>query len=66
MVRVEDYDKAIDIRNQIMRQEQMREALDVIYETSRFDNMIELGPPSDQFLQAAQEIDEQEKFAAEQ
>ena len=66
VVRVENYTKAIDLRNQIMRQEEMREAIDVIYETSRFEKMLQLGEPSEKFQLAAQEIARQEMFAQEQ
>jgi len=53
VLRVENYDKAIDLRNQILQQEQKREAYDVIYETNRFEQMIEMDNPSDRFVAAS-------------
>ena len=43
------FEKAIDIRNQIQANESIRQNYDMVYETTRFEDMIEMGPPSEQF-----------------
>lgn len=66
VVRMEDYDKAIELRNQIVQQEEKREAFDVLYETSRFESMILMDDPSDHFKKLSKQMDEQEQFLLEQ
>ena len=45
-VRVDDLERAIELRRVIKQHEQKRESFDVLYETSRFEDMIVLGEPS--------------------
>ena len=45
-VRIDDLERAIELRRVIKQHEQKRESFDVLYETSRFDDMVVLGEPS--------------------
>lgn len=48
-VRVENYDKAIEVRNEILKHTAKRENFEIIYETSRFEDSLVLGEPSKEY-----------------
>lgn len=48
-VRTENFQNAIEIRNDILKHQRKRENFEMIYETSRFEDQLELGEPSQQF-----------------
>jgi len=51
VVRQEDFNRAIDIRNEILKHQVKRENFEVMYQTKRFEESIIMGEPSDQFKQ---------------
>lgn len=48
-VATENFDKAIGIRNQMKKHENKRENFEALYETSRFEENLVMGEPSDKF-----------------
>jgi hypothetical protein len=46
----ENYKRAIEVRNEIKRHELKRDNLDAVYETSRFEELILMGEPSEEFV----------------
>ena len=59
-IRTEDFEKAIDVRNEIKKHEMKRESFDMIYETSKFGDDLELGAPSEKFLAEQKELELEE------
>mmetsp|Transcript_23089 Transcript_23089/g.35759 ORF Transcript_23089/g.35759 Transcript_23089/m.35759 type:complete len:316 (+) Transcript_23089:222-1169(+) len=57
----ENYERAIDIRNKLQANEKIRTNFDMVYETNRFEEMIAMGPPSEQFLREQQLIEMEEQ-----
>lgn len=52
----EDFDRAIDIRNEIVRHQSKRENFEVMYETSRFEESLVMGAPSQKFQEEMMKI----------
>ncbi len=46
----ENYEKAIDIRNQLQANAKIRTNFDMVYETNRFEDMIAMGATSEQYI----------------
>ena len=65
-VRTENYAKAVDIRNDILKHQSKRESYEILYETSRFEDSILLGEPSNQFKNSliAMDLEEQARKEA--
>ena len=64
--RTENFDKAIDIRNEILKHQSKRENFEVVYETSKFEDMLVLGEPSEQFKEQMMliELEEHQRMQA--
>jgi hypothetical protein len=45
----------------IKQHEEKRESFDVLYETSRFEDMVVLGEPSQQYLEEADRLEREQK-----
>jgi len=60
-LRVDDLDRAIELRRAIKQHEMKRESFDAIYETSRFEDMIVMGEPSQQYLEEADRLEREQK-----
>ena len=60
-LRVDDLDRAIELRRAIKQHEMKRESFDVLYETSRFEEMIVMGEPSQQYLEEADRLEREQK-----
>jgi hypothetical protein len=52
----ENYKRAIEVRNEIKRHELKRDNLDAVYETSRFEELILMGDPSEEFVKLTEQI----------
>lgn len=60
-LRVDDLGRAIDLRRAMKQHEMKRESFDVVYETSRFEEMIVMGDPSEQYLKEAAALERKQK-----
>ena len=60
-IRIDDLDRAIELRRAIKQHEMKRESFDAIYETSRFEDMIVMGEPSQQYLEEADRLEREQK-----
>jgi len=60
-LRVDDLDRAIELRRVIKQHEMKRESFDALYETSRFEEMIVMGEPSQQYLEEADRLEREQK-----
>ena len=58
--RTENFEKAIDIRNEIVKHQRKRENFEIVYETSKFEDMLVLGEPSEQFKEQMMQIELEE------
>lgn len=59
-IATENFDKAIDIRNQMKMHEKKRENFEMLYETSRFEDDIVMGEPSEKFKALDKELEYEE------
>ena len=66
VVRVNDYNKAIDIRNEILKHQKKRENFEMIYETSKWEESLILGEPSQAYKEQMMliELEEYERREA--
>lgn len=59
-VATESFEKAIEIRNQMKMHEKKRENFEMLYETSRFEDDIVMGEPSERFKALDAELEYEE------
>lgn len=59
-VRTENFSQAIEIRNDILKHQNKREAFEILYETSRFEESLLVGDPSAAFKETLAIIDAEE------